>query len=521
MKQAGMGISESGASEWRPDRRILVNESPAGDVCEKQKLSPTGGEARILAALSMRRDFYEGIAHRRPVDARRHYNNLIQAYFRMLIPEGARVLEVGCGIGDLLAAVKPSHGVGIDFAPTMIQQAHRRHDDKPGLTFLEASAEEFVSRERFDYIILSDLVNDLEDVQGVLENLRKVAHPKTRIVINFFNDYWRPVLELAARHNLKSPTPKHQNWLTVPDMTNMLSLAGWEVVKTENKILIPVDAGILERLVNRWVSPLVKFANLSRFVVARPAPWTFPEQQNAEYSCSVIIPSRNEAGNIENAVRRTPDMGLGTEIIFIEGGSSDNTMAEIERVREAYPHRQIRVMQQGGRGKGNAVREAFAEARGDILFILDADLTVPPEELPKFYETARSGHADFVNGVRLVYPMEANAMRFFNMLGNLFFSAMFTWLLGQRIKDTLCGTKVLFREDYLKIAANRKYFGDFDPFGDFDLLFGAARLNMKIVDLPIRYKARTYGDTNIDRWRHGMILLRMVAFAARRLKFIR
>jgi len=213
-------------------------------------------------------------------------------------------------------------------------------------------------------------------------------------------------------------------------------------------------------------------------------------------------------------------MGLGTEIIFIEGHSTDRSWEELQRVQNKYPDRNLRVLKQNSRGKGGAVREAFAAAKGDLLFILDADLTMPPEELPKFYEVARSGTAEFVNGVRLVYPMEQQAMQFLNMIANKIFGLTFSWLLGQKIKDTLCGTKVLFRADYERIAQNRSYFGDFDPFGDFDLLFGAAKLNLRMLDLPIRYRARTYGETNIHRWSHGWLLLRMVIFAARRLKFI-
>ena len=252
-------------------------------------------------------------------------------------------------------------------------------------------------------------------------------------------------------------------------------------------------------------------------MVARPRPLVRPDKH---YRCTVVIPARNEAGNIEAAVHRTPEMGLGTEIIFIEGGSKDNTWDEIQRVKAKYPQRNIVTLKQRSKGKGGAVREAFAVATGDLLFILDADLTMPPEQLPKFYEVARSGTADFVNGVRLVYPMEHEAMRFLNMIANKFFGAAFSWLLGQSLKDTLCGTKVLFKKDYEAIARNRACFGDFDPFGDFDLLFGAAKLNLRIIDLPIRYQARTYGETNIHRWRHGLLLLRMTAFAAARLKFI-
>jgi glycosyltransferase involved in cell wall biosynthesis len=235
---------------------------------------------------------------------------------------------------------------------------------------------------------------------------------------------------------------------------------------------------------------------------------------------SVVIPARNEAGNIEAAVRRIPQMGAGTELIFVEGHSRDATWGEIQRVARENPDLKIKILQQTGRGKGDAVRAGFAAATGDILMILDADLTMPPEELPKFYEILASGRAEFANGCRLVYPMEEHAMQFMNLCANKAFGLIFSWLLGQHVKDTLCGTKVLSRAHYERIAANRSYFGDFDPFGDFDLLFGAAKLNLKIADVPIRYRERTYGETNIQRWKHGWLLLRMVLFAARKLKFV-
>jgi hypothetical protein len=418
---------------------------------------------------------------------------------------------MGCGLGDLLAAVKPRRGLGVDFSPAMIEQARTRH---PELEFQEADVVSWDSPEHFDYVLLSDLVNDLPDVQRVFERALRRGTPDTRLVLNFFNYLWRPVLGFAARLGVKSPTLV-QNWLSLADIRNLLHLAGWEVVKTDARILWPLRTPLIAPLLNRWMAPLLKHLCLSVFVVARPRP-----KEAREYTCSVAIPARNEAGNIEAAVLRTPDMGAGTELIFVEGDSKDNTWEEMQRVAAKYPLRKITCLKQQSTGKGGAVREAFAQARGDLLFILDADLTVPPEDLPKFYQVAASGMADLVNGVRLVYPMEQQAMRFWNMVGNKFFSMAFGWLLGQPIKDTLCGTKVLLRRHYELIAANRSYFGDFDPFGDFDLLFGAARLNLRILDMPVRYSARTYGQTNISRWKHGWLLLRMVWFAARRLKFI-
>ena len=459
-----------------------------------------------------RRVFFEQHRDHRIRSSQRYYQKLLRNIFAFLVPPEQRVLELGCGTGDLLAAVRPSRGMGIDFSESIIREAQKRH---PQFEFCAADASSFRSEEKFDYIILSDLANDLPDVQKFFEQVQLSSFQHTRLVVNFYNTLWRPILAFAERLGLKSPTLP-QNWLSLADIRNFLHLAGWEVIKTDTRILWPVRTPLLDTLLNRWIAPLLKHLCLSVFVVARPTP--LPSHYRA-YSCSVVVPARNEAGNIEAAVLRTPEMGTGTEIIFIEGHSKDNTWEEIQRVAAKHRDRNIRVLKQQSKGKGGAVREAFAVATGDLLFILDADLTMPPEDLPKFYSAAASGIADFVNGVRLVYPMENEAMRFLNMMANRFFSLAFTWLLGQPIKDTLCGTKVLYRSYYNLISRNRAYFGDFDPFGDFDLLFGAAKLNLKMVDLPIRYRARTYGETNISRWKHGWLLLRMVWFAARRLKF--
>jgi SAM-dependent methyltransferase len=497
---------------------IDLATAPAASVAPGKPFVPaqnsleSGRPPGRSSAVAERKQFHDDRVTCRPEELQRQYHQLLKNYFGFLVPPGQRVLEVGCGLGDLLTSVRPARAVGVDFSPKAVEAAKARH---PEAEFHVADAAEFESAEKFDYILMSDLVNDAPDVQRLFERARRNATADTRLVINFFNQLWRPVLNVAQKFGFKAPTLA-QNWLSLDDVKNLLHLAGWEVVKSDVRILWPARTPLLETFLNRWVAPLLKHCCLTIFVVARPRPQVEPDKH---YRCSVVIPARNEAGNIEDAVQRVPEMGRGTEIIFIEGGSKDNTWDEIQRVAKAYPHRDIKVIKQQSKGKGGAVREAFAVATGDILFILDADLTMPPEELPKFYEAARSGTADFVNGVRLVYPMEQEAMQFLNMIANKCFGLTFSWLLGQSIKDTLCGTKVLFRSQYELIAKNRAYFGDFDPFGDFDLLFGAAKLNARIIDLPIRYRARTYGETNISRWKHGWLLLRMTWFAARRLKF--
>jgi SAM-dependent methyltransferase len=444
------------------------------------------------------------------------YHNRLTEIYQFLVAPGQRVLEIGCGQGDLLAALKPAVAVGVDFSGEMIQRATQRH---PDLRFVQMDAHALYLNETFDVIILSDLINDVWDVQAIFERIAPLTTSRTRVIINTYSRLWEHPLILAERLGLSRPKLT-QNWLTVEDINGLLGLANFEVIRHWEEVLCPLPIPFLDRFFNQFVVKTWPFnlGALANFIVAQPARRM--KLRDEEPLVSVIVPARNEAGNIERIFERIPDMGRGTELVFVEGHSRDNTYAAIEQAIAAHPERRCKLFRQSKVGKGDAVRLGFAEASGEVVMILDADLTVPPEDLPRFYEVLRAGKAEFVNGVRLIYPMEKQAMRFLNLVGNKFFSLAFSWLLGQSVKDTLCGTKVMWRADYEMIAANRSYFGDFDPFGDFDLLFGSAKLNLKIVDLPIRYRERTYGTTNIQRWRHGLLLLRMVAFAARRIKFV-
>jgi len=445
----------------------------------------------------------------------RYYHRRLAEIYRHLISPGQRVLEIGCGQGDLLAALEPAHGVGIDFSGEFVRRARERH---PHLRFQAQDAQAMDLEGPFDAVVLSDLVNDLWDVQAVLEKVRRLCQPSTRVVLNSYSRLWEGPLLLAESLGLARPVLR-QNWLAVEDIENLLRLTGFQTLRAFPDVLWPVRTPLLDRLGNAFLVKLwpFRYFALTNFIVARPEP--LPGAASP-LRVSVVVPARNEAGNIEDVFRRTPRMGSDTELVFVEGHSTDETFEAIQRAAAAHPEWRARVLRQTGRGKGDAVRLGFAQAEGDVLMILDADLTVPPEDLPRFYEALSSGRGEFINGVRLVYPMQDRAMRFFNLLGNKFFSLAFSWMLGQPVKDTLCGTKVLLRRDYERIAANRAAFGDFDPFGDFDLLFGAARQNLKIVDLPLRYRERTYGETNIHRFRHGFLLLRMLLFAAGRIKFV-
>jgi SAM-dependent methyltransferase len=435
------------------------------------------------------RDFYD-TAPTESTRFGRFYRSLLGRYYRHLIPPQANILEIGCGSGELLAQLPNRDVTGVDLSAKQISAAERR---VPHGVFITSAAETLCRHgaldRTFDYIVLSDTVNFSPDVQTLLERLKDFANSDTRLVLNFYNTLWFPVLQLATFFGLKSRQPM-ANWLSASDVRGLLDLSNWEVIHQNERIVCPVFLFGLERLLNRFIAPLVPFLSLTIFQTARPRPTSVMPPQ----SVSIVVPARNEAGNIDSALERIPAMGTKTEIIFVEGHSKDETWHRIQDAIARYPHLDVKAFHQTGKGKGNAVREGFAAATGDILMILDADLTMPPEELPKFYAALVSGHTEFANGVRLIYPMDEKAMRFLNMCANKFFSIAF--------------------------AENRAVFGDFDPFGDFDLLFGARKLNLKISDIPIRYRERTYGTTQINRWSHGLLLFRMLAFGLVRLKML-
>ncbi|MBM5827724.1 MAG: glycosyltransferase [Cyanobacteria bacterium M_surface_7_m2_040] len=449
---------------------------------------------------------------------RTYYQDLARLHQQLLAP-GLRVLEIGCGLGDLLAATASSYGIGVEADADLAAAAQARH---PCLAIVCAEPETLTPEtlgapEPFDVIVLSNSLNTLADVQAVLERLEAFCHPRTRLVVSFHNWLWQPLLKAAEALGQRRPQPP-ESWLTPGDVSNLLDLAGWEVLKRGQRCLLPRRVPLLTGLANRWLSqlPLLGQLGLTHWLVARPTRLAKP----ALPSVSVVIPARNEAGNIAAAIERLPLLGRSTEVIFVEGHSSDDTWERIQQVCASHQGPlQLKALRQTGKGKADAVWLGFEAASGEVLVILDADLTVQPEDLPRFISALAEGRGEFVNGCRLVYPRSHAAMPPLNTAANRFFAAVFAWLLRQRIKDTLCGTKVIWKADYERLKAGRAFFGDFDPFGDFDLLFGASKLNLKIVEVPVRYQERSYGSSNIAHVKEGLILARMCLVAATKLRF--
>jgi len=452
----------------------------------------------------------------------RYYYDYLTRILRVRVPPGQRVLDLGCGSGHLLAALQPARGVGIDVSGPAVRAARERYGSE-ALRFLEGDIGDPALLAQaggpFDVILLVNVVTHLSDLQATLEALQAVSHAGTRLLIYSYSRVWQPLLRLAELLGLKYRQPP-EAWLPPEEIAGMLALADFEVVLRDAHLVCPLRVPVLAELLNRCVGrlPPLHLFSLMFGLIARPAPAR--GARAAAPTVSVVIPCRNEAGHIRPLVEALPRLPEGSEFLFVEGNSSDDTEATIRQAIAEHPERPLRLLKQTGKGKGDAVRLGFSEARGEVLLILDSDMGVAPGDVPKFVQALARGKGELVNGSRMVYPMEGRAMRFLNLLANKSFALLFSWLLGQQVRDTLCGTKALWRVDYERIAANRAYFGDFDPFGDFDLLFGAARLNLRIVDLAVRYHERRYGSTNISRFRHGWLLLQMSAFAARKLKLL-
>lgn len=481
-------------------------------MLDKQKI------AQHFDRISARRDSW--------ADRNRLYHEQLIKVCHSFVNPDSRVLELGSSTGNVLAALNPKVGVGVDFSAESIALSQKKYSH---LTWIHADVEMLPSHPAltapFDLIIMEDLVGYLWDVEQFLKNIKHLTHPSTRLVVSCWNWMWEPILRFGEKLGLKAPNlDVHENWLSPSMLTNLLELSGYEVVMRQPGILIPYRVPILTDALNSLsYAPLLNAFVLSTILVAR----SLPKPEISDVSVSVIIPTRNEAGNIAALVERLPAMGKHTEVVFVDGDSTDGTVEEIHRQIAAHAERDIKFVPQVDQskalstspdlmlklGKGDAVRKGFAVATGEILMILDGDISVMPEDLPKFYEALVGSKARFANGTRFVYQHENEAMRGLNRIGNVFFSLLFTWLLGQRITDTLCGTKALFKRDYEAIVANRKRFGDFDPFGDFDLLFGAAWLQHRIADVPVRYRARTYGKSKVRVSQHGPLLGRMSLIA--------
>jgi hypothetical protein len=364
-------------------------------------------------------------------------------------------------------------------------------------------------------ILLNGNLNHDLDIEATLASIKPRLNRLSRVIVVLYNPYFRGVFLLANALGLRrGPVPS--TFVTREGIEALAKLSGYDVVQVRPAGYSPFRALGLGDVVN-WAMPMIplfRWLGFAAVVVLRPVI-----AGGAPPSLSIVIPCRNEKGNIEAAIQRLPAFPAPVEVIYVEGHSSDGTWQEVQRVASEYGTRlPVSAYQQSGKGKSDAVRLGFSKARHDLVTILDADLTMPPEMLPRFYNAYCAGLADFVNGTRLVYPMEGEAMRFLNRLGNVFFAKALSFVLDARVNDSLCGTKLLRRDDYGRMVRWRSDFGDVDPFGDFELLFPASSFGLGIIDVPVYYRARSYGATNIHRFRHGLMLLRMTLIGLFRLK---
>lgn len=481
-------------------------------------------EQYLLEAEDHVRSYYTGVAESYERILHRHrycYDRQIKL-LRHLIPRPGKTLEIGCGIGQVLAGLAPEEGVGIDFCPEMIEEARRLHPKEkfPNLDFQVLSGRVCSELDtKFDTILLVNCLSELSDIVAVFKELAALTHPGTRIINLTFNYRWEPILKLGSKLGMCQKHPA-QNWVSLPDFINFLELADLEMVRSGFELLFPLGIPLVSNFVNRYgsVLPGLQGIAMMHYSVIRPQPRPVSSD---DVSVSIVIPCKDEEDNIDALVERIPDLGSSTEMIFVDDQSTDTTAEKVRHQIGLNPDKNIKLVEGPGLGKGAACRAGFAAATKDVLMILDADMTVMPEELPEFLEAIASGKGEFINGSRLVYPMQGEAMRFLNVLGNKVFATLISYLLTQDVKDTLCGTKAIWRKDYDGIVEAHEYFGRTDLWGDFDWLFGANRHNLKIFELPIHYVERTAGKTKMDkRFRNGMTMFRMCRIGFWRMKIL-
>jgi hypothetical protein len=488
-----------------------LDQNAVAEAAAAGRFGPAALERRVKEV----REHYERISERRAdyIAKNAYYYNQIFQLLRFIIPPGNRVLQVGCLTPDFLNAVAPSFGVGIDLCETQVDLARRRF---PHLRFHVHENYDVANLGTFDHVIITD-INDQTDPIASLRALASVMNDRTRVIVQNYNHLWETLVRLAEWLGQKFPLPL-QNWLSTAEVANILTICDYEPLQVYRRVLAPKKIPLLSALANSFVArlPVVDRLNMICLTVARPLPRT-PTKQH--YSVSVIVPCRNEVGNVAAAVERIPDLGSHTEIIFCDDKSTDGTADEVRRLQQLDPERDIKLYDGPGISKALNVRTGFDHASGDILMILDADLTTMPEELHYFYDVIARGRAEFVNGSRFVFPMEGEAMRPLNIAGNRLFSGIFSFLLGQRITDTLCGTKALWRLHWPAIRTLAGSWGAEDRWGDYDLLFGAAKLHLRLIDLPVHYQERVSGITKMTkRFRNGLIMARMCWAAFLRFK---
>jgi SAM-dependent methyltransferase len=472
------------------------------------------GVAALQSSRQARRELQDSIAEKRDrwIERNRYYYGCIKRMLRFIVEPGKRILEVRCQTGGLLESVEPSFGVGVEISEKLVEVARKNH---PDLNFICTDPEDLVLGEKFDYVIFGHIF-DTVDILAALDRVKAHCAQSTRIVIINYNHFWEPVLELASSIGLRSPYIE-PNWVSTEDVNRFLILSGFTPLRTHRILLFPKYIPLVSAFLNEFVAKLPGLRKLCMIqaIVARPKPVAHDEN---ETSVSIIVPCRNEKGNVQAAVERIPEMGRHTEIIFCDDKSTDGTADEVRRMQQLYPHRDIRLLDGPGICKAENVWTGFRGAKGDVLMILDADLSVMPEELPLFFKAMVGNTGEFVNGSRLVYPVPKTAMKFFNQAGNKVFGIVFSYLLNQRFKDTLCGTKALWRRDWLKIENELGSWGIRDLWGDYELIFGAWKLHLEIVEMPVHYQERTYGVTKMTRvfW-NGVRMLRICHSAWQRL----
>lgn len=364
-----------------------------------------------------------------------------------------------------------------------------------------------INNTKYDCIVLSDMFEVNDDILGLLKLLKKNLNNDGTILLTSITPIWDGVLSILEMLNLKNKSKK-RSYIHLNKLSAVLDTINFQITGKRTRQYFPFKLFYFGNIINNFLEIILYFFNFgirSYFTIKEI-------EDTAEkdvLSKTIIVPAKNEEGNLNELINRIPYLGNNVEVIISCGISNDNTLGMAKSLKS--DNFIIKVIEQTSKGKANAVWEACEQSSNDLIAILDADLSVDPEELSSFFELIETKKCDFVNGTRLIYSMEKGSMRFINNFGNRLFQYVVSKIIRLPLTDSLCGTKVFKKNLYEKIKKWQSVVKIKDPFGDFDLLFAAAYSSQKIVEYPIHYRARKYGTTQIRRFKDGFKLIKYLS----------
>tara|TARA_B110000977_G_scaffold125183_1_gene160299 strand:+ start:1495 stop:2904 length:1410 start_codon:yes stop_codon:yes gene_type:complete len=379
------------------------------------------------------------------------------------------------------------------------------------LTKSEIKKEDEINKNlNFDHIVIADIEHQKFITKNLIDLNEKIDN-ECRVIVLSKSIFWSTLINFYKK--IKNIGPDKNNFLPYSNLRKIFLNTNFEIVKNEKIIFFPFQFSLLTKFINQiFRFPVLNFFCMINLTVLKKVQKKNYQAEGKKIS--FIIPCKNEGGNIKFFYEKIINSTINAEFLFGNDNSSDNTLDEIKKLQQAIPNKEIKIYDGPGVCKSENVYKGINLASGEIILIYDADLTVSFDDLVNSINLLLKTDADFINCTRMIMPQQKNAMKFLNFYGNLFFAFLFSILFKQKITDTLCGTKIFFKKDWEQIKKYNNTWGAKDLWGDFDLLLGAYKNNLKIVENPISYTDRKEDETKMTGIIKNSIRMLIITFVA-------